>query len=462
MIRRASISLRLAAWFAAILFLGWVLFGVVMRMDLEHALTAARYQTLSRRADRLAELLNKPSTSDTNLRERRFLDFAKATGDGLMEVRSLNGQRVFPSPSPDSQAFPWPTVTGSEQFVKVRYANQSYRVLVRAIQVENNTYRIQLAAQLAGNQALLDRFTFGLLLAMPVLLIASAMCGYFVCRKALAPVDRIIDDVRSISVWNLSGRLQTPQTRDELQRLAETCNQMLERMESAVTQINQFTSNASHELRTPLSVIRTTAEVALIHPDTDTESRRAFEEIVSECARSTQTLEDLLTLARADAERAEKRFALLDPLPIVHTVCRQAQILTDRNGLTINMRSELRSGRLIRSDRAILERLIWILLDNAIKYTPADGRIVVELSSSAQHLLLAVEDNGIGIPDTDAERVVERFYRTDSARSVADGSGLGLAIAHWIVRLHHAELRVCKHRSVGARIEVLFPAIDAQ
>jgi len=459
MIRRASISLRLAAWFAAILFLGWMLFGVAMRMNLEHALTTARYQTLSRRAERLAELLNKLSGMPADIQERKFLDFAKATGDGLLEVRFLNGQRVFPSPSPDSEAFPWPSIVRGEQFSKVRYANQQYRVLERSVQVGDSTYYVLLAAPLAGNLALLDRFTLGLLLAVPVLLLASAVCGYFVCRKALAPVSRIIDAVRSISVWNLSERLQTPETQDELHRLAETCNEMLERLESAVTQINQFTSNASHELRTPLSVIRTTAEVALIHPETDPESRKAFEEIVRECAHSAQTLEDLLTLARADGEQAEKNFVLLDPLPLVHAIYHQARILADGKEQTILVRADTNAAQLIRSDQTLFERLFWILLDNAIKYTPNGGRIAVELSARGQHLLLAVEDNGIGIPEGEAARVIERFYRTDTARAVADGSGLGLAIANWIARLHHAELRICEHRAVGTRIEVLFPAV---
>lgn len=281
MILPTSISVRLTAWFAAILFMGWVLFGTAMRFDLEHALTAGRYQTLSHRADRLTELLKKVQGETTEVRSREYLNFATATGDGLIEVFKSDGSRAFPSPSDDARAFPWPKPIDREQFIAVKYAGQKYRVLNQPVRIGSEGYDLLLAAPLAGNLAILDRFTFGLLIAMPLLLLASAGCGYFICRRALAPVDRITASVRSIGVWNLSRRLQIPNTRDELQRLAETYNEMLSRLESAVAQIRQFTANASHELRSPLCFARTSAEVALLNPAVDSGSRQAFQEIIN-------------------------------------------------------------------------------------------------------------------------------------------------------------------------------------
>ena len=457
MIRRASISLRLATWFAGILFLGWTLFGAGMRLDLERVLTAGRYQTLSRRADRLAELLRKLQAEPPETRERKYWDFANATGDGLTEVYHSDGTRAFDSPSDDARNFPWPGPSESEQFVKVRYDGQQFRVLARTLSIGNNSYFVCLGAPLSGNLALLDRFTFGLLLALPVLLILSAVSGYFVCRKALAPVDRITASVRSISTLNLSRRLPVPTTRDELQRLAETCNEMLGRMDSAMVKIRQFTSNASHELRSPLSFARTTAEVALLNPSIDIDSKMAFEEIVEECAKAGQVLEDLLTLARSDSERASRNFLPVEMAAIVRDVCQRARVLSEARDQHLDLSCTNTEGVFVQAEEAILGRLLWILLDNAIKYTPASGHIAVTLDRRGSQILLAVEDDGIGIPESDLPHVFERFYRSSNSREVAEGSGLGLAIAKWIAEIHHAEMTIHKPRDVGTRIEVVFP-----
>src|SRR5262249_40299631 len=158
----------------------------------------------------------------------------------------------------------------------------------------------------------LSAYSAGLLWAIPAVLVISALGGYFVSRRALGPVDHITVAARSICISNLSARLPVPETRDELQRLSETHNAMLERLESAVTEIKRFTGDASHELRSPLSFMHTTAELALRNPRVDRDSRRAFEEIAAECGKASLLLKDMLTLARADAGNAQLAFEPVD------------------------------------------------------------------------------------------------------------------------------------------------------
>lgn len=457
-LRHASISLRLAAWFASILFLGWVSFGMAMRFELEHVLTDSRYQTLSRRADRLSDLLHKLQGSPDKERERKYQDFATATGDGLIDVFHADGSREFPAPSAEAQAFPWPKPNSQEQFVKVRTNGQKFRVLCKRLQIAGSNHYVCLAAPLAGNLRLLDSFSWGLVLAIPILLLGSALGGYFVCRQALAPVDRITAAVRSITVWNLSGRLSVPKTNDELQRLAETCNEMLGRMENAVARIRQFTSNASHELRHPLCFARTTAEVALLNGSLDADCRHAFQGIVEECAKASLMLEDLLTLARADSCDLGRDFAPVDMAWLVSHVCRKAEPMAFAKGHTLSLHCEPKGSLLILGNAPILERLAWILLDNAIKYTPVAGSICVTIARHGQQLLFEVEDNGVGISALDLPHVCERFFRAERARELAEGSGLGLAIAQWIAEIHRADISIYPQADCGTRIQVDFPS----
>src|SRR5262249_8707826 len=236
-------------------------------------------------------------------RLNRYQAFAAATGGGLVEVFETTGARALPSPSSTSQLFPWPPVKAlaGEQFSEVEFSGDPYRVLARPFFLESESLVLLLAAPLEGNRLLLDTFSNGLLWTIPVLLGVSALGGYALSRKALKPVDAITEATRSISVSNLAERLPVPNTGDELQRLSETCNAMLARLESAVNEIKRFTADASHELRSPLSFIRTVAELSLRNKQADTGSRKAFEEIVDECSKAKRLLEDMLTLARADA-----------------------------------------------------------------------------------------------------------------------------------------------------------------
>jgi len=193
------------------------------------------------------------------------------------------------------------------------------------------------AAPLEGNRTVLHAFSAGLLWAIPALLVISALGGYVLSRRALKPVDQIIAATRSIGVSNLSERLPVAETRDELQRLSETYNAMLARLESAVNEIKRFTGDASHELRNPVSFVLTTAELALRNQQIDATSQRAFEEIVAECRKASRLLKDMLTLARADAGNSRLAFEPVDLVELVKVVCSRARSLIDERGHTLTI-----------------------------------------------------------------------------------------------------------------------------
>jgi heavy metal sensor kinase len=457
-----SISLRLTIWFSSVFFAGLALFGAVMWLGLKDTLTSARSRTLERRADRLRDLLRDTEADTPDQRARKFQAFADATGGGLIEVFRTNGTRALPSPTAAAQAFPWPRIasTDGDKFSEVAFHGQPYLVLAHPFPGSHALVAC-VAGPLENNRAVLSAFSAGLLWALPALLVISALGGYALSRKALQPVDQITAATRSISVSNLSGRLPVPKTGDELQRLSETCNAMLARLESAVKEIKRFTDDASHELRNPVSYVRTTAELALRNRQIDAASRRAFEEIVAECGKANRLLKDMLTLARADAGNARLAFEPVDLVELVRAVCQKARLFAQEHGHTLSACFEEDCHATVWGDYSSLHRLLWILVDNAAKYTRAPGTIKVTVAAGRETVTVAVEDNGMGISAADLPHIFGRFYRADPSRSQVEGSGLGLSIATWIANVHQASLSADSKENAGSVFRIEFPLLAA-
>jgi signal transduction histidine kinase len=271
-------------------------------------------------------------------------------------------------------------------------------------------------------------------------------------ERALAPVERIARTAGEIEAQHLSKRLPIRGTGDELDHLSRMLNAMFARLESSFRRITQFTADASHELRTPIAIIRTTAEVARRRPRTDREYIEALDRILAESERTTELLEDLMALARSDVE---SEAAAMEPVrldQLVEEVSRQA-------GLTFTI-AEL-TPVTIAGDYAGLRRLLIILVDNAVKYSPPAGLVSVGLRVAAQRCVLEVRDNGIGISAEDLPHVFERFYRASKDRSrKIDGVGLGLSIARAIVQRHAGEIEIESKLGAGSIVRVSLPVAD--
>jgi len=455
-----SISSRLTASYSLVVFAGLVLFGGVMWLDLKDTLMTGRSKTLARRIDRLSEMLREVQADAPDQQARKFQAFAEATGAGLIEVFQTDGTRALPSPSPAAQSFPWPerTALDRDQIQEVDLSGQSYLVLMRPSILGSKHLILSAAASLEGNRPILRTFSLGLLWTVPALLALSAVGGYWLSRRALQPVDAITAATRSISFSNLSERLPVPPTRDELQRLSETQNAMLARLESAVIEIRRFTADASHELRSPLSFIKTVAAVGLRNRQADAESLRAFTQIVEECGKTSRVLEDLLTLARGDAGRAQLTFEPVDLADLARGVCEKVRLLPFASEHAITMTAEGAGPATVRGDFSGLRRLLWILAENAAKYTPPPGRIHISVKAEGNEVSVAVADNGIGISPADLPHIFERFYRADPSRSQVEGTGLGLAIAKWVADVHEGHLWVETSEGVGSTFRVVLPA----
>jgi signal transduction histidine kinase len=255
---------------------------------------------------------------------------------------------------------------------------------------------------------------------------------------------------RLISGSNLSGRLEKVNTGDELQRLSDTLNEMLDRIETAFLRITQFTADASHELRTPISLVRTEAELALRRSRSEVEYQEALRHILLEAERTTSLIEHLLALARADSGGEVLHLDEVDLHKMLAVVSEGWKRVAAESNLQFTA-SIAPKELLVLGDQAALRRVVDILLDNAFKYTPSPGTVNLSLTQDGEYAVIDVQDSGVGIAVNEQDRIFERFYRVDKARSRAfGGAGLGLAIARWIVSQHNGSITIESNLGQGS------------
>jgi len=338
------------------------------------------------------------------------------------------------------------------------------------IQVDENTYKVVTGLSFRRSEALLRSFARSLLLLTPALLILAALAGHVLSRKALAPVAAISAEARRINETNLSVRLPISATRDELQDLSETLNQMLARIDTAFGSVRAFTANASHELRTPLSLIRTRVEIALCFPRSAEYYRKTLEEVQGTTVHMTALLESLLALARADANVETITLSPVSLDLVAAEAVEHWRPLARQQGLALRL-AQSHEPAWVMGDITALRRCVAILMENACRYTERGG-IEIGLETEQGLVTLLVRDTGIGIAPEDISHLFERFYRGEDVRrgdrslagrerAFKSGSGLGLSLAKWIADRHHAELLVESRPGAGSCFRLRLTACAA-
>jgi heavy metal sensor kinase len=294
-----------------------------------------------------------------------------------------------------------------------------------------------------------------LIIAVPLALALAAAGGIFLARRALKPVDKIAQTAREIEESDLSQRINV-NTKDELGRLAATLNEMIGRLEKAFQHQKQFTSDASHELRTPLAVIEAESTLALQKERPPSDYRQSLEIISKEARQMSYLIDQLLTLARADAGKEQWNFAEVDLGRLITDLSIDVEVLCQEKGLSFQLGQT--QDLVMKGDEARLRELFMNLLDNAIRYTPTPGTVSLSLRREGQMAVVAIMDTGIGIPAEEIPFIFERFYRVDKSRSrVEGGSGLGLAICRHIAEAHGGKIEVESQVGAGSTFSVWLP-----
>lgn len=315
-------------------------------------------------------------------------------------------------------------------------------------------YVVQVGELLDRVDAMLTGFDTLLLWRIVVGLVFAAVAGRWLAGRSLVPLTRLAAATRGIGISNLHDRVSVRGANDELDEVAAAFNQALARVEQSVGEMRQFSAALAHELRTPLAILRGEAELALSQPVSAPERERLVSQI-DEYDRLTRLINQILTLARAGAGEISMTRRPVDLSVLSSEVVDQLELVAEAREISITR--DIPAGVVVEGDAGWLERLLLILLDNAIKFTPHGGRISVTLSSADTFVRLAIADSGIGIAPEALSHVFERFYRADASRSrQTDGAGLGLALAQWIAGVHQATIDVTSTLGEGSTFIVNF------
>ena len=457
---RHTIQFRLTAWYAVILAVTFTAVGIGVWLAMQDSINDTVDKDLRSRLQAMQDYFNpKASGGETSLDE--LIEDAALTPAGTrFRIASTSGQWRYQSPGTEAWgALPDPSrLPKRGRFETIAQNGKPLRILSAKVPIGI----VQIGTPIDEFAEMLSGFTWTAILASPLLLILASAGGYLMSRRALASVERIAHTAADIEAHNLSKRLPIRGTGDELDQLSATLNAMFARLEDSFRRMIQFTADASHELRTPVAIIRTTAEVIRRKSRTEKEYAEALDRILAESERTTELVEDLMLLARADANVEDLALEPVELAELARAACMEARVLAEAAGITL-ANAGLSQSIVVGDDRA-LRRLLLILLDNAIKYSKPGGEVQLYLTQ-CQHggrrtAMLEVRDHGIGITSEDLPHVFERFYRASKDRSrTVDGLGLGLSIAESIVRRHSGEIRLESSLGVGSTARVFLPSI---
>jgi len=295
---------------------------------------------------------------------------------------------------------------------------------------------------------------------LPSGVILALLSGWWMARRVLRPLESLSAAAGEMSISQLLRRLPLTGAGDELDRLAGTFNEMFDRLEKAVTQMKDFTAAISHELRTPLTVLRGEAEVTLAKANSVNDYRSALESQLEEYAKLARMIDQMLTLARAEAGQIALARENVDLSRLVCELVEQMEAVAESKSIILSV--EPPESVAVIGDAGWLERVILNLLDNAIKFTHEGGSVCVRVLRQAEEAVLEVQDNGIGITTQALPHIFERFYRGDPSRSkVLEGAGLGLSLVDWIVKEHRGRIRVSSQQDQGTLVCVFLPLAAA-
>ena len=441
-----SIRTRLTLWYLTVMVILLLMFSSVAYIMLDHNL----YQNLDNALRAKSTQLNAPSViipqSDEILLSFNYngtlnqeigtitVDTSKLSG---LVKQALSGQNSYLT-----------TVTTANQGIRL-YATSFLNLF-------NDQPVVVVVGQLTTEITdVLHTFMYIIIFAMIGVLVLAGLGGLFLADRVLRPVERITKTAQKIEGSDLSQRIDV-KTDDELGRLAVTLNEMIGRLEEAFSRQRQFTADASHELRTPLAIMQAEATLALSKERTSDDYRKSLETISQESDYMSAVIGKLLFLARSDAGKEQLNFEDVDLKELIIGLAANIEALAQDKGIkfTVDTKDDVN----VSGDKVKLRQLFTNILENAVRYTPADGKISVSLLEKESNAVVSISDTGIGIPPEHLPHIFERFYRVDKARARADGGiGLGLAIAKIIAESHKGKIDVESEVGKGTTFIISIP-----
>lgn len=385
--------------------------------------------------------------------ERRWVEIW--SGDGRLlfsRVSSAEAAAQASLPSPREEDTGYATIRLAE--------GRRLRTLTKARSARGTPYLFRVARVDRIFEEELRPTLIVLVLGIPLAAALAGLGGYLLAGRALAPIGRMAARAESISADRLNERLPVENPDDELGQLAAVINRTFARLERSFELLRQFTADASHELRTPLTALRSVGEVGLREPRTADQYREIVGSMLEETDRLRHLVDGLLTVSRADVGHVKLERETLDLADLAREVTTYLGVLAEDKGQQLLVAGEAPVS--VVADRAVLRQALVNLVDNAIKYSPANAPIRIHVSTRDAHGVIAVCDQGRGISAEHRDKVFDRFYRVDKARwRAAGGAGLGLSIARWAVEIHGGRIELESEEGRGCQFRIVLPLAPA-
>ena len=482
-----SLAFRLTAWYTLLLGATFILVAVVTFYGLQHYLRSNARDALKRRATEVEQILARApaDAADAAIAQEIEVHLAPEANNRFIRITRIPGQVVYLSGPPADGSFNRfdvaarlpsgstragvntqaggnaPARGGIQAIAKteagVEFVStllQAQHLIVGATSADtiSGKYVVEIGGSMLSVETALSRLADLLAVLLPSLIGCAAVGGYLLVTWALRPVDRLSQTAEQMSLQNLSLRLPVVATGDALERLSISLNNMLGRLRDSVQSSRRFLADASHELRTPLTVIKGELQELSSQGGINGEAlRERVGSVLEEVARLEHLVSGLLALSRLDAGETQRERAELDLAELVRSTAEQMRLMAEDRGISIEL-SGLQ-GAVIHGDRSRIKQIIVNLLDNAIRFTPARGSVILRTSEDDTHALLEVIDTGVGIPKASLPLVFDRFYRADEARSRDDE-----AARAWVFRSSNPSVRctgpTSRYRAGSARAAV--------
>jgi heavy metal sensor kinase len=446
----APIRARMTAWYVAVLALVLLAVGAFVLVRLRSDLTDAADRALKPAAQQIAS-----GYSLEGLQEFRDTSATVLSGEhAASQLLDASGAVIASFGDPVSRR---PMMApGSATIATVRLKGQEFRVVSRPVRRRGKRKTLVAASSLAPVDRSVHRVLVLLLIALPAALLVTAAAGWWLARRALAPVDRMTSMAERIGPDALGDRVPVPSSSDEVAHLAMTLNTMLDRVQAGVEDQQRLVADTSHELRTPLTAMRAELDVSLREDDLSPAARRVLESMREEVDRISATVDDLLVLAQADEVGLAAVHERVDLREIAAAAAAPFATLASARGVDLSIEGP---PALAVGDPESLRHALHNLVDNAVKFTPGGGAVVVRSAQANGTAEIAVVDEGPGIPLALRERVFDRYFRADEARTRgAGGSGLGLAIVSEVARAHGGAVTVEPHAPCGSVFRFSVPS----
>jgi len=497
-VRPPGMRIQLTLWFIAVFSVLMLLFGAVFYINLRASLQTNFDSSLQLRTQQIAAGINEdkgtitihdvtgalPGLTDpdaardeatsnsnhqtTSTTKPSPTDPEKTHADvnlgALVRILNIRGDVVYVTPAFLALTIPPTSVTqplhGNTWQGTVTAKNGQTVRLYSAALAENGTVYgvVQVGESLAPLGNTLRSVTIELLLIVPFVLVLGTLGSYWLAAHAFAPIDRLTRTARRIKAGDLHERVPVPRSKDEIQSLALTFNEMIERIDKAFTRQRRFVADASHELRTPVAAIRSMTDVILAQstPIENEEYVTVLRDVNAEAERLGHLINDLLLLARSDENQVLFEHVQVRLDRLAADVAATIEPLATEQGITLEV--EAKETTMVTGDEVRLIQVIMNLLDNAVTYSNRGSMVKLAVKTEHNKAIMIVSDTGIGIAKEHLDHIFERFYRVDPARSRAAGStGLGLSIVDWIVHAHDGKITVKSEVGKGSTFTVVLP-----